>query len=196
MKRVYAFYIHAIEIKATEYPGVLNSDIVHKDHGDYAFYAWTSDKFIRKLFKELRRLDIFFEKIFNIDDTVYEQFEIDNPDTKLLTIPVTTQCDSKVTDDNPFVISTRREMDYIIFHQDIILEEILSPERFDINVRLINPRVFKSKYKKALRTSGFNNIIKLIYSDKPEDKRIKDMNLDILALYIKIYKGLYKGGVM
>ena len=76
------------------------------------------------------------------------------------------------------------------------LEEILSPERFDINVRLINPRVFKSKYKKALRTSGFNNIIKLIYSDKPEDKRIKDMNLDILALYIKIYKGLYKGGVM
>ena len=146
MKRVYAFYIHDIEIKATEYPGVLNSDIVHKDHGDYAFYAWTSDKFIRKLFKELRRLDIFFEKIFNIDDSVYEQFEIDNPDTKLLTIPVTTQCDSKVTDDNPFVIS--------------------------------------------------NNIIKLIYSDKPEDKRIKDMNLDILALYIKIYKGLYKGGVV
>ena len=114
----------------------------------------------------------------------------------LLTIPVTTQCDSKVTDDNPFVISTRREMDYIIFHQDTILEEILSPERFDINVRLINPKIFKSKYKKALRTSGFNNIIKLIYSDKPEDKRIKDMNLDILALYIKIYKGLYKGGVV
>ena len=183
MKRVYAFYIHDIEIKATEYPGVLNSDIVHKDHGDYAFYAWTSDKFIRKLFKELRRLDIFFEKIFNIDDSVYEQFEIDNPDTKLLTIPVTTQCDSKVTDDNPFVISTRREMDYIIFHQNTILE-------------LIHPRVFKSKYKKALRASGFNNIIKLIYSDKPEDKRIKDMNLDILALYIKIYKGLYKGGVV
>ena len=196
MKRVYAFYIHDIEIKATEYPGVSNSDIVHKDYGDYAFYAWTSDKFIRKLFKELRRLDIFFEKIFNIDDTVYEQFEINNTDTKLLTIPVTTQCDSKVADDNPFVISTRREMDYVIFHQDTILEEILSPERFDINVRLINPQIFKSKYKKALRTSGFNNIIKLIYSDKPEDKRIKDMNLDILALYIKIYKGLYKGGVM
>lgn len=196
MKRVYAFYIHDIEIKATEYPGVSNSDIVHKDYGDYAFYAWTSDKFIRKLFKELRRLDIFFEKIFNIDDTVYEQFEIDNPDTKLLTIPVTTQYDSKVTNDNPFVISTRREMDYIIFHQDTILEEILSPERFGINVRLINPQIFKSKYKKALRVSGFNNIIKLIYSDKPEDKRIKDMNLDILALYIKIYKGLYKGGVM
>ena len=87
-------------------------------------------------------------------------------------------------------------MDYIIFHQITILEEILSPERFDINVRLMDPRAFKSKYKKALITSGFNNIVKIICSDKPEDKRIIDMNLDILALYIKIYKDLYKGGVI
>lgn len=196
MKKIYAFYIHDMNITSTKYPGVSSTDIVHRDSGDYAFYAWTNDKYLRKTFKELRRFDIFIEKVFDADDDGYEKFELDNPDTKLLTIPVTTQYDSKIDDNNPFVLSTRREMDYIIFHQITILEEILSPERFDINVRLMDPRAFKSKYKKALTTSGFNNIVKIICSDKPEDKRIIDMNLDILALYIKIYKDLYKGGVI
>lgn len=196
MKNVYMFYIHDSAITSTKYPGVHYKDIVHVGSEDFAFYAWTNDKYIRKTFKKLRKSDLFVERTFETSDADYEKFETNNPDTKLLTIPVTTKCDSPVNTDTPLIISTRREMDYIIFHQNTIFEEILSPERYDINVKLVSPMCFASKYKKVLTLSGFNNIIKMIYAEKPEDKRAVDMNLDILALYISIYKDLYKGEML
>lgn len=198
MKQIYMFYVHDMNITASEYPGIDYKDIIHNYDGDYAFYAWTNDKFIRKTFKRLRKSSLFIERVFKTSDNDYETFENNNPDTKLLTIPITAKSDDNTSNIayTPLIISTRREMDYIIFHQDTIIEEILSPDRFSIDLRFIMPNCFNKPYKKCLSVSGFNNLIKLLYSDKIDDRKTLDMNFDMLSLYISIYKDLYKEEIL
>ena len=192
MKKVYLFYIHDIEVNKTLYPGCDENNIENIDSQKISLYAWTTDKTCRKKFKKLRNMNLFYERVREFNNSEFEKFADKNNDLLLADRAFTTKfiSDGRFVKDIAFILSTRKETDYVIFKSDEILDDIFNKidYNFEFNEFILSSELYVKKYKKAISSACFDDLISRIVNPVHST----EINADSLALFIHVFQNTYK----
>lgn len=192
MKKVYLFYIHDTEVNKSLYPGCDDENIENINNQEITLYAWTTDKTCRKKFKKLRNMDLFYEQVHEFDDSEFEKFAEENNDLLLADRALTTKfiSDGKFIKDIAFILSTRKETDYVIFKSDEILDEIFGEidYNFELNEFILFPELYKKKYKEVISSLCFDDLISRIINPVHST----EIDTDSLAMFIHVFQNTYK----
>lgn len=124
-------------------------------------YAYTDDKNLYNQFKETRNMQLFGEKILDIDDDEYNSFYLKNPEERLLMSSFITKNNDEYfyKKSLSFVVTDIEEMSVYVNQEKIF--HILNKHTF-------NASIFSKKYYKAFDHFCFNDIY-LFYRDHQYD---------------------------
>ena len=203
MKKIYLFYLHADEINGNLYPGCTVDDIKMINGQYVSFYGWTPNKQVRKQFKKLRNMDLFYEQTYEVDDCELEKFANKNSDTLIEDRLLTTKCNDNgvYKRDVVFVLSTQREIDYVVFQKSTIFDGLINLDAIPFNVGFLMPESFSGKFRKAMSFFCFDDIVSMITQKKRDVefdnfKRITLLENEVIgdhfALFIHIFQNTYK----
>ena len=88
-------------------------------------YAYSHDKTLVKSFKESRNMDLFIEKVENMDKKQYDYFRLKNKATQLIPTELMTKSDKSFTGVEEIPITlTYHEEEFIFLRQDSIFNEM------------------------------------------------------------------------
>ena len=186
--KIYCFYLVKNKIDVNDYPVLYKDDVIQLDGKEVALYAFTPEKDSELYFLETRNMDIFYEKIINMDREEYEEFCDDNKERLLEYHAFNTKSiiNKKVHVMMTYVLCTTIESDCILYYKEEYaldyVSDILNDEMLDI----LSTIRFKKKVRKAL------NDIFLLSEIKDKIYPKEDINYDLLvideiSLYVKLF---------
>ena len=196
MKKIYLFYLCDKKDKITTqiYPAIEDLTVIEGDIYHHVLYAWTPNKNIRKQFKQSRDMTKFKEIIYEISKEDFNKFADDNSDTFLEERPITTKStteDKIITKRNIYVLSTRKELDVLVYNPLIIMQKQL--ECLALPDIYIREEYFNDKYRNMLEFFQLNDIMAYAYPMEESDSL--PFNLicdDTLSIYTHLYHNTYR----
>ena len=193
--KIYCFYLVKKEIDTSKFLGVTTDKITFIGNNECALYAYTPAKESEIYFLETRNMDIFFEKIIEMDREDYEEFCENNKDQLLeYHTFVTKNIEHGVYKSKSIqILTTLIESDHIIFYkEEIVMDMISNLFLYDmLDVRKTLP--FKKSIKKVLNEYFIYE--ELLYKVYPlEDMNYDKIFIDDLSLYIKLFSNTFKKG--
>lgn len=193
--KLYVFYLISSEdiINTTEYPAVSSEYITISDSRSYVLYAYTPEKRVRNEFRSIRDMNIFYEKIIDITRKDFEEFCDNNGDFLLEYHVLKTQSidNGFYKTDVSFILSTRKEIDLVVFNDENYIETLLNEKLPPTDVFMnVKSDIFCNKYSKVLSdVYKMDDILCLLYPC--ETPPWKTMEVDHVALYCTLFKNTY-----
>ena len=194
--KIYLFYLFDESNNMTTdiYPAIDGLDIIKRNNFSHVLYGWTPNKEIRKQFKSLRDMSKFMEVVHEIAKEDLNKFSDDNSDTFLEERSITTK---KITDDNIItkcnicVLSTKKELDTMVYDEHIILRKHL--EKMISNDVYIREDYFKEQYRKVLSFLHLDDILSYAYPlEESDELPFNILTQDNLAVYSHLYHNTYR----
>lgn len=199
MKKVYMFYLYGDkdEINSDNYFGIDGLDIIKGNKFYHVFYAWTTNKTKRKIFKQQRDMDKFMEVIHEIPKEDFDKFSDENSDTFLEERAITTKDINefnKITKQTVYILSTGNELNNIVDNELYIARKELECTLLsDIYLRA---EYFSEKYKNVLEFFNFDEIMSYAYPLDDNDFPFKMFTDDMLAVYTHFYHNTYRKDIL
>lgn len=196
MKKIYLFYLYDEKDKMTDdiYPGINGLDIIKGNQFYHVLYAWTPNKELRKLFKNLRDMTKFREVIHEITNDEFNKFADENSDTFLEERIITTKhLDNKkvICKQNVYILSTKKEIDIIVYDYHRILQKEL--ECLVLSGIYLREMYFSEIYQNILNFFNFDDIMTSVYPlDESDSLPFDIFNSDNLAVYSHLYHNTYR----
>ena len=195
MKKIYMFYLYdeKHELTPEKYPAIDELEVLEGNTFFHVLYAWTPNKNIRKQFKSSRNMTIFREMTHEIPDEEFDKFSDENSDTFLEERCITTK---KITDDkiidkrNIYILSTRRELDYIVYNQISImrkqLECLTKPNIY------LQEGCFEDEYRHSLEFLKLDDTMLSVFPIDDNGIPFIPFDDDVLSVYSHLYHNTYR----
>lgn len=193
MKNVYMFYLLEDYLN---FPVISKDEMIIKDGLSVYPYAWTSNKEIRKKFKNERDMSKFYEDIIEIENAKFESFANSNSDTLLEFRRFKTKIikNKIIQESSVRILSTIREANYVSSYTNDILFSIISENLYNDCVDFIQPFLYKSEFKDSLKSLSIDDIS---YEVRNMNDSFKSLpfslkTMDSLNIYITAFAKTYK----
>lgn len=195
MKKVFMFYLYDTqdELNSETYPGIDDLEVLQGNMFYHVLYAWTPNKEIRKQFKSSRDMTKFKELTHEIPKEEFDRFSDENSDTFLEERCITTK---KMTNDNIidkrniYILSTRRELDYIVYNKNLImrnqLECLTKPSIY------LQDIYFDDEYRQALEFLKLDDTMLSTFPIDDGGIPFSPFDEDVLSIYSHLYHNTYR----
>lgn len=191
--KIYCFYLVRKFINTNVYKGVYSDDVESIDGKEIALYAFTPEKESAKYFRKTRQMDLFYEKVLEMNREEYNEFCDDNKAYLLEyhTFNTKSIINNKYNVLMAYVLCTTIESDCILYYKEDYVLEILSDILTDEFTEILSKIKFKDKIEKKL------NDIFLLSEIMNKVYPLEDINYDLfvideLSLYIKLFSNTLK----
>ena len=191
--KVYCFYLIQNRIDTNKFKGVFSDDIYELNGKEIALYAFTPEKESRKYFIQTRDMDIFYEKVIEMDRKDYEEFCDENKAHLLEYHTFNTKkiIDKKYSVYMAYVLCTTVESDCILYYKEDYVFSIMSDILTDEVIEYLSTVRFKKKIRKVLDdTFLLSELINKVYP--LEDINYDVLNIDEISLYVKLFSNTLK----
>lgn len=194
MKKIYLFYLYDYQdkINTKTYPAIDGLDIIKGNKYYHVLYAWTPNKNLRKKFKDSRDMSKFKEVVHEIDSDIFDKFSDENSESFLEERLVTTKKidNNIITKQNIYVLSTRKELDILVYDQLSIKREQF--ERVLHTDIYLKEDLFNDRYRTMLSFFHFDDIMSYVYPMDEGNIPFSTLTDDTLAVYSHLYYNTYR----
>lgn len=193
--KIYCFYLVRKHISPKKYRAVLKEDIVDIGGNECVLYAYTPEKSSELYFLATRNMEIFFEKVIEMDRQDYEDFYEDHQDQVLEFNAFNSKriVDGKYSSYTTQLLCTRMESDLIVYYKEELVIDYMTGLMDDNIIEYLSCHPFNKQLAYVL--DEFFLYTDIMMKIHPlEDINYDRFIVDDLSLYIKLFSNTFKRG--
>lgn len=190
--KIHCFYLYMKAIDPKKFYGIHADTIMSTEEYDYSLYAFTPEKESVDYFKSTRNMNLFFEKIIEIDRGDYEDFCEEHKDHLLEYHAFQTKkyYNKIVIQKMVEVLCTTLEADCILYYSEEKLEQYITDALTENLISLHDRKAFKKPILKILnKVFIMNDLINVVYPSEEIPFSVYD--IDELGLYCKMFSNTF-----
>lgn len=191
--KIYCFYLVRKHISPKKYKAVIEDEIVSIGDNECVLYAYTPEKSSETQFLSTRNMELFFEKIIDMNREDYEYFYDHHTDQVLEfnTFNAKKIEDGRYKSYSTQVLSTRAEADHILYYKEELVLDIISDFLPIQLIDYLELHPLKKKLRHILNDFFlYSDIISKVHP--MEDINYDTFIVDDLSLYIKLFSNTFK----
>lgn len=191
--KIYCFYLVRKHISTKKYKAVLQEEITMIGDNECVLYAYTPEKSSELYFLATRNMEMFFEKVVEMDREDYEDYYEEHKEQVLEFNAFNSKqlIDGKYKTYSTQLLCTRAEADLILFYKEDLVMEYISALMDDRILEYLSTHPF-NKHLSYILDEFFMYTDILSKIEPLEDINYDNFMVDDLSLYIKLFSNTFK----